>query len=466
LHLGCGNFHRAHQVAATQVAIEIAGQAGLGWGITSVAMRKPDLSHRLAGQDNLYTLLTRQPGGTVASVMGAIHETIFAGNPTIDLTGRLADPAIRIVTITVTASGYYLGADGRLDTDAKDITADLSRARPQTIVGVLYAGLSKICRNNTVPPVILSCDNVHANGTTLRRAVVDFAHLKGDSDNAAWIANDVQFPNTMVDRIVPAPGPNDLADARQFLGGLEDYAPVSAESWFQWVIEPFNGPRPLWEAHPGTRFVPNIAVYERAKLQMLNGTHMILAYVGALAEFSTIAEAACDPFLGSIAAKFMREEQSAGGDLSRDEIDRYASDLMARFRNPGIIHEVERIGRNGSVKMATRIIKPMRRNLMTAKPCPGAILLIASWIRWFGLHEQDALEIALIDPRVDTLRRICADARDDYSAQAEAFMTMEAVFGPPLPDYERQIAHIATMLARLASEPVRDVLRSLTNLHA
>ncbi|GBQ10404.1 mannitol dehydrogenase family protein [Swaminathania salitolerans] len=463
LHLGCGNFHRAHQVTATQAAIGQQGVAGLDWGITSVTMRRPDLAQSLSAQDNLYTLLTREPTGTVASVMGAITRALHAGDPSADIAAELAAEGTHIVTLTVTASGYHLRADGSLDPDATEIVADLGQSRPRTAIGILAAGLARVRTQGGTPPVILCCDNLPHNGETLRGAVLDFLALRGDDALAGWVADTVRFPNTMVDRIVPIPSADDREDARRFLGGLEDRIPLSAEPWFQWIIEDFEGKRPFWEAHPGTKFVSDVDVFERAKLQMLNGTHMILAYVGALAGLGTIAEAAADPALGTIAARFMRQEQTAGVALPGNETDAYARDLMARFRNPGIVHEVERIGRNGSAKMASRIIQPMRENLMAGRAVTGATLLIASWIRWFALHEQEALEIALVDPRADTLRQLCAEARDDHAAQAEAFLAMESVFGPPLPDHDRQVENIATMLRRLTEEDVGSLLRSLAH---
>lgn len=461
MHLGCGSFHRAHQVAATQAAIGREGETGLRWGIVSASMRRPDLARQLREQDNLYTLLTREPHGTVASVMAAITEAVFAGDEDAHLVARIADPRTRLVTLTVTASGYYLTADGRLDPQATAIRQDLARVAPRTAPGLLTAGLTLVRQNGHVPPVVICCDNVTENGSTLRQLVMDYAALRGEDALAAWIGEHVVFPDTMVDRIAPPPKETDREDAKRLLGGIEDEIPVSAEPWFQWIIERFDGPRPLWEAHPGTRFVRDVGIFERAKLQMLNGTHMLLAYVGGLANLPTMAEAATDPSLGLIATEFMRREQSVGVDLSPDEIDSYASDLMTRFRNPGIVHEVERIGRNGSAKMATRVIAPMRENLEAGRPVTGAVLLVASWIRWFALHEQEALEVALLDPRAAALRRICAEARGDHAAQAEAFLAMEEVFGPPLPRHEEQVAAIATMLRRLTEEDVGAVLREI-----
>lgn len=234
---------------------------------------------------------------------------------------------------------------------------------------------------------------------TLRAAVTAFAEAEGHSGLAQWIATHVQFPDTMVDRIVPTPHEGDIADARRLLGGIDDEIPVSAEPWFQWIIQHFEGPRPFWEAHHGTRFVHDVDMFERAKLQMLNGSHMLLAYVGQLLGRETIAEAASDPLLGPLARHFMRHEQTAGLDLPEAELDDYTDELVSRLKNPAIEHEAERISRNGSAKMAARVIRPMRENISAGRDVTGAVLLIANWIRWFALHEKEALEISLEDPR-------------------------------------------------------------------
>lgn len=456
VHLGCGNFHRAHQVAATHAAIAAEGEAGLKWGIASAGMRSADLTDRLTAQDGLFTLLHREPDRTDAVVIGGLTDTFFAGQDEIGLPARIAAPQTRIVTLTVTASGYYLTADGRLDPENPAIRADLGARRPRSAVGALAKGLALVQAQETTPPTVLCCDNLPHNGAVLMQAVCDFARLGGDDGLADWIAQTVRFPTTMVDRIVPATKPEELTDARTALGGIVDLAPVASEPWFQWVIEDFDGPRPLWEA-AGARFVADVTPFETAKLRMLNGTHMLLAYAGALAGCDTVAEAANHPVIGPIAGRFMRREQSIGVAFSPEALDTYAHDLMVRFRNPSIVHRMGRIGRNGSAKMASRVVEPMRENLAVGRPVTDATFLIACWIRWLILHERDALDLPLEDPRLARLCAICADARDDHVAQAEAFLAMEEVFGPPLPDHTTRVQDIASLLQAMAHEPANTV---------
>jgi fructuronate reductase len=461
VHLGCGNFHRAHQVAATQAAIGAMGREGLGWGIVSATMRKPDLAQALGRQDNLYALLTRGPRRTVATVMASITDTVFARAKDTVLAQRIADPRTRIVTLTVTASGYYLTAQGRLDSRAEAVRSDLAADRPRTAVGILARGLALVRKRGGVPPVILCCDNLSENGQTLRQAVMDFASLRGNDALAEWIGASVQFPDSMVDRIVPTPTAVDRDDARRLLGGLSDVAPVSAEPWFQWIIGRFDGDRPRWEAHTGTRFVPDVGVFERAKLQMLNGTHMLLAYAGALAGLDTVAAAASDPAVGALAARFMRLEQGADVALDEAELDEYAVELMQRFRNAAIAHRVERVGRNGSAKLVARALRPMRANLEAGVPVAGAHLLVASWIRWFILHERGVLGFAPADPRLETLVRLCATWRGDHQALVAAILAREDIAGSALPRHESQVEAIASLLDKFENAPATVVFAEL-----
>ncbi|XAO71166.1 MAG: mannitol dehydrogenase family protein [Acetobacteraceae bacterium] len=460
VHLGCGNFHRAHQAVATQAALNEMGAEGHHWGIASATMRRPDLVTQLAQQDNLYTLLTRERSGTTASVIGSLHKVFCAADRPDRLIERIASPTTKIVTLTITATGYHLSADGQLDVTDPLIRNDFNNPSSVTAVAFLARGLERVRQRGTSPPVIICCDNLSHNGVTLRAAVMAFAEAEGRGALAKWIAGHVQFPDTMVDRIVPTPHEGDIADASRLLGGIDDEIPVSAEPWFQWIIQHFDGPRPFWEAHHGTRFVHDVDMFERAKLQMLNGSHMLLAYVGQLTGRETIAEAASDPVLGPLARRFMRFEQTAGLHLQEKELDDYTDELMSRLKNPAIVHEAERIGRNGSAKMAARVIRPMRENISAGRDVTGAVLLIASWIRWFALHEKEVLEISLEDPRAAMLKKICAECRDHHAAQAEAFLAMEEVFGPSLPDHNKYVADIAEMLKRISEQNMKNVLRA------
>lgn len=458
LHLGCGNFHRAHQAVATQRAIAAEGRNGLHWGIASVSMMRPATPDRLRAQDGLYTLIERRESGLRAEIVGTLREVVHAPTDILGLPLRIAAPGTRIVTLTITASGYLLApTTGRLQEDHPAILHDLENpGRPTTAIGALAAGLDLVRQAGGTPPTIISCDNVPSNGSTLRQAVLDFAALRDDA-LANWIAVNARFPNTMVDRIVPTTSEADLTDALR-LTRLRDTAPVSAEPFMQWVIEDFDGPRPRWEA-AGARFVTDVEPYEQAKLRLLNGTHMLLAYLGALANYRTIAETVADPVFHDLAQHFMLIEQGPTLDMPAQERGVYVEQLLERLANPAIRHDLARIGRNGSDKMAARLMQALRENLAAGREATASILTIAAWVRWFALRDTSGTTVRLNDPLQVDLREMCEDVGEDHMLQARTVLDLEDIFGPRLPGHGRVTRDLAVALRELHLHPVQEVVR-------
>lgn len=458
LHLGCGAFHRAHQALATQRAIEAEGKEGLRWGIAAASMTRATVPDQLRPQDGLYTALERSKDGTKAEIAAVLREIVHAPSDSRGLPARIADPQTKIVTLTVTPTGYLLEpSSGQLMARHKDIQHDLLRPlRPRSAVGAIALGLERIYADGGRPPVIISCDNISENGRTLHDAVVSFASLRS-ARLADWIHRNVHFPNTMVDRIVPTSSAADREDAFR-LTGLVDAAPVSMEPFLQWVIEEFPGPRPRWEA-AGAQFVSNVAPYELAKLRMLNGVHMLLAYLGGLAGYKTIAETMADPYFAACAEHFMLREQGATLDMPAEKLRDYTTVLMERLRNPAIRHDVSRIGRNGSCKMATRLVRSLQENLDAGRPAQCTILTIAGWISWFTLREGKARALTLTDPRREALLAVAAMAGEDPQMQARKFLGQAEIFGAEIQGQEAVVQELAEALKDLRELPVNEVLR-------
>ncbi|RDI68901.1 fructuronate reductase [Nocardia pseudobrasiliensis] len=455
VHLGCGAFHRAHQALVTQHAIEQTGDRR--WGIAAVAMSRPDVVNALRAQDNLYTTLLHDGSEVRAEVVGTIREAVHAPSDHLGVARRIADPRVKIVTLTVTASGYCLSpATGRLDAGCDSVRHDLQcRSNPHTSIGMLVEGLAAVRRGGGTPPTVISCDNMTANGRQLRRAVIDFAALRDDR-LADWIERNVQFPCSVVDRIVQPATSTDAAVTRNWLGGLEDRAPVSAEPFLTWTIEDFEGERPAWELG-GAQFVSDVTDYELAKLRLLNGTHMLLAYLGGLAGHGTIAEASSDPALRALARQFMLAEQGPTVSLAEPELRRTVDDLMRRFRNPAIRHDMSRVGRNGSDKMIPRVIDAMSDNIAAGRPTPAAALLIAGWIRWFDACGADDAVMELIDDRADSLTELARGIADPHRRASE-FLRRTDIFGT-LPESARVEREVGDALAELTRDEVATVVR-------
>jgi fructuronate reductase len=429
LHLGLGAFHRAHQAVYTDELLA----ADPRWGICGVSLKTPRAVAPLAGQDGLYTLLTRTGDGIAPRVIGALRETIFAGDERARLIGRFADPRIAIVSATVTEKGYcHDPATGALNDAHPDIAHDLAHPEaPVSAIGLVCAGIDARRAAGAGPFTFVCCDNLPHNGRTVEGLIQTFAGRR-DPALAAWIRDHVAFPSTMVDRIVPAATDADLADAERLLG-VHDAAPVSAEPFGQWIIEArFAGARPRWE-DSGAQFVADVAPFELMKLRLLNGSHSTLAYLGYLMGHQYVWQASGDPLLAALVERQMAEEIAptlpppAGIDLSA-----YCAALMARFRNTALPHRTYQIAMDGSQKLPQRLLGTVRDRMAAGASIRHLTLAVAGWIRYASGRDERGAAIEVQDPLAETFRRIVREAKDAPAAIADGFLDLASVFGADL----------------------------------
>jgi fructuronate reductase len=438
VHLGCGSFHRAHQAFLTQQAIEAeyrmadaGGQYRLPpWGIVAASLRTPGTTRALALQDGLYTVLEHGPQRTRCSVVGTLCGLIFAPDQPLALQKALADPAVRIVSLTITTAGYFADpATGRLDANHPAVQQDLRLRYPATAIGVLVNGLRQRRASGVDVPVVLCCDNLPSNGPLLRQVCIDFAALQGDDQLAAWVAGHVQFPSTMVDRIVPTTTDHDRDQATNALG-LIDAAPVSAEPFSQWVIENFDGARPRWDL-AGAQYVPDVGPWEASKLRLLNGGHLAIACLGLLAGCETVADAMAVPGFSTYALRFMIDEQKPTLPPSDHDISAYARQLLARWRSRGITHQLERVARDASSKLAARLLASLRENRQAGRPAPCTILAVAAWMRCISGTDDSGRTISLSGVLCQQLH--CAVADADPAGLVNTLLGVKEIFGEDLP---------------------------------
>jgi len=357
VHLGMGAFHRAHQAVLTEDAMAVTGDHR--WGICAVTQRSAVQRDLLVAQEGLCSMLVRQPSGSTARVVGALRRVLDGTREEAEVAAALADPAVRVVTITVTERGYRVApATGELLADDPDVAADAAGLAPaQTLVGRLAEGLEERRRRGSGPITVVSCDNLPGNGRLLAAAMRDFLELAGDRyrELRAWSADYVAFPSTMVDRLVPAADEADRATVSELLG-VDDRAVVVTEPEAQWVIQDhFTSERPEWEA-AGARIVPDVEPFEVMKLRMLNGSHTALAYLGLLSGERSVAGAIAAPTVRHAVEVLMDELSRSlvippGVDLAD-----YRASLMRRFENSALPDRLERIASDGSQKLRPRLL--------------------------------------------------------------------------------------------------------------
>lgn len=458
VHLGLGNFHRAHQAAYTDAVL--AGDPS--WGICGVSLRSRGVIDALAAQDHLYTLLERGPGGTQPRVIGSVREALAAADGIGAVLERIAAPATRIVSLTVTEKGYcHRPADGSLDLAHPDIVHDLADPQaPVSVPGILVRALA-LRRAHGTPLTVLSCDNLPHNGATARGIVLALAE-RLDPHLARWIADRVAFPSTMVDRIVPAVTDADRTAAGTF--GYTDAVPVATEPFTQWVIEDrFAAGRPAWEA-AGAQFVADVAPFELMKLRLLNGAHSTMAYLGYLAGHDFIYQVSADPALAAAVERLWSELEptlpaalgAAGVDLAA-----YRRELMARFRNTALPHRTWQIAMDGSQKLPQRLLAAARERLAQDLPVDAIALTVAAWMRYVAGTDEKGAAIDVRDPLAPECARIAAAAGGDPARLADGLLALEAVFGRDLPADPRFRTAVCQRLADLYARGVRAVLAAV-----
>ncbi len=425
VHIGLGNFHRAHQAVYLDDLFNLG--EGHDWALIGAGVRPTDARMRdlLAAQDNLTTVIELDPAGNRARVTGAMIDFVPVEPDNAALIARMSDPAIRIVSLTVTEGGYYVDpATGVFDPTHPDIVADgKTPARPATAFGAILAALKARRAAGTAPFTVMSCDNLPGNGHVTRDAVVGLARLS-DPALADWVAAHVAFPNAMVDRITPATGPREIALAQSF--GLDDAAPVTCEPFRQWVVEDhFPTGRPALEK-VGVTFTDHVHLYEAMKIRILNGGHAIIAYPSGLMDIELVHEGMANDLVRAFLRKVEQDEiiphvpPVPGTSLA----DYYAL-IERRFSNPEIADTIRRLCLDGSNRQPKFIIPSLRDNLAAGTVPLGLILESALWCRYCAGTTDSGATIAPNDPNWDVLTATARRAKADPNA----WLAMADIYG-------------------------------------
>jgi len=412
VHIGLGNFHRGHQAWYLHRLMQ-TGEA-FDWAIVGAGVRPYDEAQRrkLAAQDYLTTLIELDPSGCSVEVVGSMIDYIPVTEGNGPLIERMADPAIRIVATTVTEGGYYIDpASKGFDAAHPDIRHDaVNPDAPRTAFGAIVAALARRRATGAGPFTLQSCDNLQGNGAIMRQTVVSLARLM-DPGLADWINTDCSFPDSMVDCIVPATGPKELALVRE--QGIDDAVPVSHENFRQWVIEDrFCAGRPLWEK-VGATITDQVHDYEAMKIRILNGGHQVIAVPGEILSVATIAGCMEHPLIAPLFRKVAIDEivphvRPVPGMTPRAYVDL----VDRRFSNPRIVDTTRRVAFDGSSRHTGFILPVIRDALATGGPIEGLALTEALWARMYEGSREDGGMIEPNDPMWDTLTVAAEVARE------------------------------------------------------
>ncbi|MDO5620263.1 MAG: mannitol dehydrogenase family protein [Paracoccus sp. (in: a-proteobacteria)] len=424
VHFGLGNFHRAHQA----VYLDRLMNTGKGhdFAIIGAGVMPGDARMRdaLAGQDYLYTVVEQSADASDPRVIGAMVDHLPAADSAA-IVAKLADPAIRIASLTITEGGYFIdAATGHFDPTHPAIAADgASPDAPKTVFGMLVAGLAARRTAGTPPFTVMCCDNIPHNGLVTREAVVETARLS-DPDLAEWIAANVAFPNGMVDRITPATGDRERALIRDM--GIDDAAPVFAEDFIQWVLEDnFPAGRPALE-EVGVEFVTDVTPWELMKIRILNGGHAIIAYPSGLMDIHFVHEGMENDLVRAFLDKVETEEViPVVPPVPNTDLTAYFEKVKERCANPKIGDTIRRLCLDGSNRQPKFIIPTIADRLAKGLPVDGLALESALWCRYCAGTTDSGTVIEPNDPNWDRLTVAGQAAREN----PEAWLGMADIYG-------------------------------------
>jgi mannitol 2-dehydrogenase len=458
VHFGVGAFHRAHQAMYLDRLMN-TGEA-FDWAICGVGVMEADRRMReaLEAQDYLYTLVEKHSDGVYqARIIGSIIDYLYAPEDPTAVIERLTDETTRIVSLTVTEGGYSIDdATGEFNPRTPAVKRDLEPgAIPHSVFGLVTEALARRRQRGRAPFTVVSCDNLPGNGRLAAQAFTSFARLR-DPELGHWIAQEVPFPNSMVDRIAPGTTDQDREEVRTRFG-IEDRWPVVCEPFVQWVLQDsFSCDRPPLE-QAGVQVVQDVEPYELMKLRLLNASHQGLCYFARLCGYELVHEAAQDPLFRKFLRGYMDHEATPTlAPVPGVNLDDYKDTLIERFSNPEIRDTIARLCAESSDRIPKWLLPVVRDQLARGDEIERSASIVASWARYAEGIDEQGQPIEVVDRQRDRLMALAARQSEDPLA----FITNRDVFGD-LIDNQRFVDAYVSTLRSLHERGARATLRIL-----
>ena len=457
VHIGVGGFHRAHLAVYVDNLLGKNVDDARDWAICGVGLKPFDAAMRdaLVPQNCLYTVIERSASGSAARVIGSINSFLYAPDDHGAVISKMAHPDTRIVSMTITESGYYYNENTHeLEAHDPDIIADAASdlSAPRTTFGYLYAALARRHEAGLPPFTVLSCDNMQKNGTISRHMLISFARMR-DPKIADWIAEKGAFPNSMVDRITPRTSDADKASlAEEF--GIQDDWPVVTEPFMQWVVEDkFVNGRPSFEK-VGVQVVESVHEVEKFechKLRLLNASHTSMAYIAYLGGFEYVHNVIENPLFNRYLYNMMHEEvKPLLPAIDGVDIDAYINKLIERFANPTIMDQITRLTLNGSGKLPQFIMPSVAEQIWDVKThnFRRLTLCVAGWFRYLNGTDEQGKPYAIDDPMAETLKALALEGGD----KPGPLLSIKSLFGDDVRDDKQFVDELTRALHSLHHE--------------
>ncbi|MDE5831863.1 MAG: mannitol dehydrogenase family protein [Desulfovibrio sp.] len=460
VHLGVGNFHRAHMEDYLDSLLE-KEPSQKKWGVSGAMLLPSDkaLYEALKSQDGEYTLTIRGRDGKDGwKRIRSLVDLNWAGDNADEILKRLASPDTKIISMTITEGGYNIDRNtGEFDLENLAVAEDIANPQsPKTAFGFVAEGLRRRKDAGNGPVTILTCDNLQHNGDTARKAFMTFIKAQ-DPALAEWAESNVSFPNSMVDRITPATRPEDR-EALNKKNGTDDAAPVFCEDFIQWVIEDkFAAGRPAWE-EVGVEMTDDVSAYENMKLSLLNASHTLLSYPAFLAGYRKVDEAMKDDDIRSFARQYMDLDATpyvpAPGNTNLDE---YKTTLIERFGNPSVSDQVARLCMDGLSKFPVYVVPVLAKMLADGKDLKRMAYLLAAYRKYLRAGVDDKGQTyEIIEPWLTPGDKKLIDSDNPLD-----FLKLPAFAGAPLSDNDKFVKLYLNMVKAIDENGAKATLKTI-----
>ena len=460
LHIGVGNFHRAHEEFYTNELLRLDPSQS-DWAITGAMLLPSDerLYHALKDQDGVYTVtVCGRDGVDQAYEIGSLKDVIWAQKEPEKVIAKIADPDTKIVSMTITEGGYNIDKEtGEFDLSNEAVKKDIeSPSTPATVFGYVAEGLRKRREAGAGKVTILTCDNLQHNGNTAKKAFMSFFKAQ-DPSLAEWAESNVTFPNSMVNRITPATTPADI-DRLNIKNGTDDKAPVYCEDFIQWVVEDnFANGRPAWE-QVGVEFTDDVAPYENMKLSLLNASHTLLSYPSFLSGYRKVDEAMKDGRIRKFVKDFMDVDITpyvpAPGNTDLEE---YKETLIERFSNSSVSDQVARLCFDGLSKFPVYIIPNLTKMVSEGKDLTRVAYLFAAYYDYLKYHTDDkGKQFEVAEPWMDATVRKALESDNPLD-----FLSIPAFAGAGLRESEAFTALYLRFVKEIREKGAMSVLETI-----
>lgn len=459
LHIGVGNFHRAHEEFYTNLLLEDPSQRT--WGIYGVMLLPGDepLYRALKKQEGEYTLTVCGRDGTdKAYCIGSLVDLVWGVENPEAVLAAIAHKDIRMITLTITEGGYNIEkATGEFMLDDEAIRHDLSHPQaPKTVFGFVAEGLRRRRDTGGGPITILSCDNLQHNGKTTKKAFTSFIDAQ-DKELSAWVADNVTFPDSMVDRITPATRPDDVARLNE-MNGTSDEVPVYCEDFIQWVIEDnFIAGRPSWEK-VGVEFTNDVTAYENMKLSLLNASHTLLSYPAFLGGYRKVDEAMGDERIQRLVRTFMDADMTPYVPApDHTDLDLYKQTLIERFGNHSVSDQVARLCYDGISKFPVYIMPNLIKMIRDKADLTRMAYLFAAYRHYLKYKTDDnGVVFEVAEPWMTDEDKALIDSDDPLD-----FLALSAFQSTDLKEAEAFVGLYLPMVEAIKERGAMPVLESL-----